>query len=148
MQYQRGSFETYCMTPRIEWADSSSDCDKTVRLLTGGDESGALVVAESAQKPGFRIEYRFSVSAVEISLTAGQNGTYRLPVIADHSAHITVSPRAVCFDGRLTVTADREICPVCSENKRQYNQVGGFEYFPLEIPAKAGETTTVTLKYE
>ena len=148
MQYQRGSFETYCMTPRIEWADSSSDCDKTVRLLTGGDESGAWVVAESAQKPCFRIEYRFSVNAVEILLTAGQDGTYRLPVIADRSARITASPRVVCFDGRLTVTADKEIRPVCPKNKRQYNQVGGFEYFPLELPVKAGETTTVTLKYE
>lgn len=145
MQYQRGR-DTYCMTPRIEWNGRSSDCDKTVQLQSGGSEKEAWIVAESTAEPGFRMTYRFFGDTVELSATTGQDGVYHLPVVADRSTRISVSKRIVCFNDLLTVTADRDIEPVCPNETRLYNPVGGFEYFPLKISVQTDETIRISFK--
>lgn len=134
---------TECMTPRIICGEYSNDTDKTVEISSSGDKNKAEVTVIGNNELNFKIVYTFVGDELEMTITCEKDSLYKLPIIADKKAEIKlISQNEINFRNMLTVTASAEI-KTEDLSKRYFNQVGGFEYLPLEIPLKANETVKV-----
>ncbi len=142
MQYLRGSNKTHCMTPRFvsSDADYSSDTDDSINLSSDGWQ----IVATSKEKP-FSLKYEFEESFVRISVTAGIEGEYLLPIISEDGEDITKNENSLLFGNELLVFADSAPEVRLDGGKRFFNQVGGFQYAVASFRIKEGETLSVKI---
>ncbi|MBE6761299.1 MAG: hypothetical protein E7551_03340 [Ruminococcaceae bacterium] len=144
-QNLRNAEKTLCMTPRIVCGDYKSDADKTVEISSSGDNKKSTVSVAGNNELNFKIDYTFEGDEVKIAIASEKDALYSLPIIAESKAEIKASsPNEITFRNMLTVSSNAEI-KTEDGLKRYFNQVGGFEYLPLEIPLKANETTEISL---
>lgn len=138
MQLKRKEYANHCHTTRLICGNYSSDTDRTVQL-THDDRT----VTAAAEK--FTVRYAFERDVLTISLYAHEDGIYVLPIIADSGRRIVHSEREVTFGDILHIKANTPMRPVIDIARRQFNQVGGFEYYPLHIPVKADQSIEIKL---
>lgn len=133
-QLLREAKHTFCMTSRIVSGDYQSDTDKTVEISSQIGDNSAEITVTGKSELGFTIKYNFKPDKVSISITADKDCTYILPIVIENTSKIDVfSTNKLSFKSILTVSSDSDINLGCDINKRYFNQVGGFEYVPLEI---------------
>ncbi len=145
-QNLRNAEKTLCMTPRIVCGDYKSDADKTVEISSSGDNKKSTVSVAGNNELNFKIDYTFEGDEVKIAIASEKDALYSLPIIAESKAEIKASsPNEITFRNMLTVSSNAEI-KTEDGLKRYFNQVGGFEYLPLEIPLKANETTKIVIR--
>lgn len=147
-QMLRNAEKTLCMTPRIICGDYESDADKTVEISSFGNEKKATVSVIGSEKFNFKIDYEFENDSVEISILTDKDATYMLPIIVDNKSEIKkLTQNEFLFKDMLSVSSNVEV-KTEDLSKRYFNQVGGFEYFPLEITLKSGNVTKVKIHIE
>jgi hypothetical protein len=145
-QLLREAKKTFCFTPRIICGDYQSDADKSVEISSSGDNKKANVSVVGSSELNFKIDYSFEGDLVEISILSEKDALYSLPIIADSKAEIkVVSKNEITFSNMLTVSANTDIKTKDGLNL-YFNQVGGFEYLPLEIQLIANETIKILLE--
>ena len=145
-QLLRNAEKTYCMTPRIICGEYESDTDKTVTISSSTDENRAEVTVIGNNELSFKIDYVFKGDEVEIAITSEKDAVYKLPIIVDNKSEVkALSEKEYLFNNLLVVSANVKI-KIEDLSKRYFNQVGGFEYLPLELPLKANETVQINLK--
>lgn len=120
MQYLRHAETSPCMTPHLVVNGKRTVTDKTARLSHEGNKIGAV-------GNGWSAEYNFKPDSIEITVKA-EKAKLVLPIICDKKTPAAFDGRLTI--GKLTVEADKPIHADVS--KRVFNQVGGFEYVPVE----------------
>ena len=145
-QTLRNAQNTYCMTPRIIWGEYESDTDKTVEISASGDNKKVNISVIGKKELNFKLDYEFVSDQVKISIATEKDALYKLPIIVDNKSEVVAfNEKEYLFNNMLTVSANTQI-KTEDITKRYFNQVGGFEYLPLELPLKANEVTQITLK--
>ncbi len=145
-QNLRNAEKTLCMTPRIICGDYESDADKTVEIASSGDNKKVNISVFGSKEFDFKIEYEFEGDKVKIKILTEKDAVYSLPIIADKNAEINmVSPNEMIFRNMLKVSSNVNI-KTEELSKRYFNQVGGFQYFPLKISLTAGKTTEIIME--
>ena len=140
MQYQRNADEVVCNTPRVICGEYTSDNDLTVRISA----DGSSLVCKSEKFP-LTLRYSFDEGGVDISVLCERDGVYRLPVISDGGDGIAFNNNCVCFRDTVKVCSDTVPTPELPSDKRLYNQVGGFRYFPLVYKLEAGKPLNIRI---
>lgn len=144
-QRLRNAAHTECMTPRIICGDYESDADKTVEIGSNGDANRAEIIVTGNNELNFKMVYVFEGDEVKIAITSEKDAIYKLPIIADNKAEVkAISNNEIVFRNMLDVSANVNI-ETEDLSKRYFNQVGGFEYLPLELPLTAGKTTEIKI---
>ena len=134
------------MTPRIICGDYESDADKTVEIASSGDNKKVNISVFGSKEFDFKIEYEFEGDKVKIKILTEKDAVYSLPIIADKNAEINmISPNEMIFRNMLKVSSNVNI-KTEDLSKRYFNQVGGFQYFPLKISLTAGKTTEIIME--
>lgn len=134
------------MTPRIICGEYESDTDKTVQISSLGDNSKVEITVTGNNKLSFNIDYVFDSNFVKIAITAEKDVVYMLPIIIDNKSEVKGSnKKEYLFNNILTISTNVEI-ETEDLSKRYFNQVGGFEYLPLEIPLKSIKTVEILLR--
>lgn len=145
-QELRNAEKTQCMTPRIICGDYESDADKTVEIASSGDNKKVNISVFGSKEFDFKIEYEFEGDKVKIKILTEKDAVYSLPIIADKNAEINmISPNEMIFRNMLKVSSNVNI-KTEDLSKRYFNQVGGFQYFPLKISLTAGKTTEIIME--
>lgn len=144
-QMLRNAEKTLCMTPRIICGDYKSDLDKTVEISSFGDEKKANISVVGSENFKFKLDYEFIGDSVKISILTEEDAVYSLPIIIDGKSEVkALNDKEFLFKNMLTVSSNVEI-ETEDLSKRYFNQVGGFEYLPLEIPLKANQRTEIII---
>jgi hypothetical protein len=69
-----------------------------------------------------------------------------LPIIADINWEVkALNDKEYLFNNMLKVSVDGAVKPTVALDKRFFNQVGGFQYLPLEVTLEAGKTTEIVI---
>ena len=146
-QQLRNAEKTYCMTPRIICGEYSSDTDKTVEISSSGDKNKVEITIIGNKELNFKIDYIFESNKVKIAITSEKDAIYMLPIVADNKSEIkALTENEYLFNNILKVRANNDVKPTTDLNKRFFNQVGGFEYLPLEITLTANKPTEIFIE--
>ena len=146
-QELRNAQKTQCMTARIICGDYSSDTDKTVEIVFNGDNKKVNVSVFGSKELSFKMDYEFESNKVKISIQTEKDAVYMLPIIADSNWEVNaLNDKEYLFNNMLKVSVDSAVKPTVDLDKRFFNQVGGFQYLPLEITLKANKTTEIIME--
>lgn len=143
MQYQRNSDDIRCLTPRIDVAGTSSVCDRTVTLKASSEKGVTTVCAHGAF---FDIGYRFTSGALEITVRSDKAGVYHLPIAAMKDVSVTCDGVRAEVGGVVRLSCPSGISLPGGVSARRFNQVGGLECVPFELPLKAGAEARITVE--
>lgn len=128
MQYLRSSDVSPCMTPQLIIDGKQTVADRSAKISASGDENCTEIQTFGS---GWSAIYRFTPNEINIIAEVAKSAVLSFPIICSKNTKAETGDGKLRLANGLTISADR---PIETDTvSRIFNQVGGFEYIPIEI---------------
>ena len=134
-QLSRHDYECECMTAQFIVDGEQACMDKSVKISSEGTTVTAVAKKWSAK-------YAFTDTALNITLQSA-DAVYSLPIVCskDNSVKVTDGGKTLVIADTLRIRSS--VAMEVDENEREFNQVGGLLYLPINIAVKDRVSVTV-----
>ncbi|MCI8388306.1 MAG: hypothetical protein HFE63_07585 [Clostridiales bacterium] len=140
MQYLRHADDSPCMTPRLIINGIPTIRDRNAKLEYSID---GFDISVTASGDGWKVCYSFGESALKIDVQTDIAAIFALPIICNKSTPAVIDGNVLFVGDKLTLRADSPLN--VDVNARIFNQVGGFEYLPVEIECDGKASLKITI---